>query len=55
MRRIKLEVYVNLDEFPGTFHTKESARNCVAQILNDRISHYKPMVSIGKEDEAHSA
>lgn len=47
--RIKLEVYVNLDPVPGTFHSKESARNVVDRILKESIPHYEPMVSIAKE------
>jgi hypothetical protein len=45
MARIKLEVYVDLDPIPGTFHSKESARNVVARILKQQIGHYNPMVS----------
>lgn len=44
--RIKLAVYVDLDPIPGTFHTAESAQHCVRNILNDRIEHYNPTVSI---------
>jgi len=43
--RIKLEVYVTLDPMPGTFHSKESARNVVDAILKERIGHYNPIVS----------
>lgn len=50
-KRIKLEVYVDLDPVPGTFHSKESARNVVANILNERIPHYNPMVSTTSEEE----
>lgn len=48
--RIKLEVYVDLDPTPGTFHSKESARNVVDAILKDRIAHYNPMVSVGSKE-----
>jgi hypothetical protein len=44
--RVKLEVEVDLDPFPGTFHTEESARATVEIILNQRINHYNPTVSI---------
>jgi hypothetical protein len=43
--RIMLEVYVDLDPTPGTFHSKESARNQIAAILQNMLPHYKPMVS----------
>ena len=49
--RIKLDVYVDLDPVPGTFHTKESAQNVVRNILNGAISHYNPVVSIAKEEK----
>ena len=49
--RIKLEVYVDLDPVPGTFHTKESAQNVVRNILNGAIPHYNPIVSIAKEEK----
>lgn len=45
-KRIKLEVYVDLDPVPGTFHTKEGAGSIVAQILQQQIPHYNPAVSI---------
>lgn len=48
--RIKLEVYVDLDETPGTFHSKESAKNVVARILNERIPHYNPIVSTTSQE-----
>lgn len=43
-KRIKLEVYVNLDMVPGTFHTKESAQEVVARMLSQSIPHYNPKV-----------
>lgn len=43
--RVRLDVWVDLDPVPGAFHSKESAQNHVRSILNDRISHYHPMVS----------
>lgn len=48
--RIMLEVYVDLDDCPGPFHSKESARNHIASLLDNNIPHYKPMVSIGRSD-----
>lgn len=44
-KRIKLEVYVDLDPVPGFFHSKESAQRAVRNILQDRIPHYNPTVS----------
>lgn len=48
-QRIKLEVYVDLDPVPGTFHTKESAQNVVRSILAEMIGHYNPIVSIDEK------
>ncbi len=48
--RIKLEVYVDLDPFPGAFHTKEDARNRINAMLQDRIPHYNPTVNYPQED-----
>jgi hypothetical protein len=48
-KRIKLEVYMDLDPVPGTFHTKESARNQIAAILNQSIPWYNPIVSTTSE------
>lgn len=48
--RIKLAVYVDLDDFPGVFHTAESAQHAVRNILNDWIPYYKPSVSIESYD-----
>lgn len=48
--RVKLAVYVDLDNTPGVMHSAESARNTVAAIINDRISHYNPVVSIEQYD-----
>jgi len=44
--RILLKVYVDLDPVPGAFHTKESARAIIGQILAERIPHYNPRVSV---------
>ena len=44
MTRIRLDVFVDLDRIPGTFHTKESAAESVQSILEDRIPHYNPNV-----------
>lgn len=52
-KRIKLEVYVDLDRTPGTFHTKESARNAVDAILKDSIPHYNPTVSTTNEVQTY--
>lgn len=48
--RIKLEVYVDLDPVPGTFHSKESARNVVDRILKESIPHYNPTVSTTNQE-----
>lgn len=50
--RIKLAVYVNLDPVPGTFHSADSARNVVSNMLLQRIPHYNPTVSIESYDTA---
>lgn len=50
--RVKLEVYVDLDPIPGTFHSVDSARNNVAGILSHQISHYNPTVSVGRDFKA---
>lgn len=43
-KRIKLEILVDLDPVPGTFHTPESAKQCVEAILLSSIGHYHPIV-----------
>lgn len=48
--RIKLAVYADLDPVPGTFHSADSARNVVGNMLNQAIPHYNPMVSIESYD-----
>lgn len=52
--RIKLEVWVNLDPIPGTFHSKESAANIISALLNSSIPHYKPTVSTTNEQNHYS-
>lgn len=42
--RIQLTVLVDLDPFPGTFHTKESAAQTVEAVLLSSIGHYHPIV-----------
>ena len=44
--RVALLVYVSLDPMPGAFHTKESARNVVHGVLDERLGHYNPNVEI---------
>lgn len=51
--RIKLDVHVDLDPVPGTFHTKGSARDAIARILQDHIPHYSPTVSITNYQETY--
>lgn len=45
-KRVALIVYVDLDQVPGPFHSKESAQNNVRGILENQINHYNPMVSL---------
>jgi hypothetical protein len=45
-QRVKLEVEVDLDPVPGTFHTEESAREQIHYILLSSIPHYHPRVLI---------
>ena len=42
--RIMLNVMVNLDQFPGAFHTPEQAVEAIQSILLNRIGHYEPIV-----------
>jgi hypothetical protein len=48
--RIKLSVYVDLDDIPGAFHSAESAQNIVRNILRDTLGHYDPLVSVESSD-----
>jgi hypothetical protein len=49
--RIKIEIAVDLDPFPGVFHTEHSARQAVAGILLSAIGHYNPTVLLASEEE----
>lgn len=49
-QRVCFAVYVDLDPVPGTFHSKESARNGIGRLLDERIHHYNPIVSIAPAD-----
>ena len=49
MARVRLVVYVDLDPIPGTFHTKESARDQVERILKETIGHYDPLVHVADQ------
>lgn len=42
-------VYVDLDPVPGTMHTQDSAQNVINRILQERIGHYNPIVSLAPE------
>jgi hypothetical protein len=42
--RIMIEVAVDLDPVPGTFHTQESAVESIQAILLSSIPHYNPVV-----------
>lgn len=46
MMRIMLQVFVDLDQVPGSFDTPESAKDIVQSILDQRIDHYNPNVVI---------
>lgn len=46
-QRIKLNVEVDLDPIPGTFHTAGQAHESVLYILKERIPHYNPEVNFG--------
>ena len=48
-KRIKLELYVDLDPFPGAFHTKEDAAKWVESIMRSLINHYNPVILIPQE------
>lgn len=52
-KRIKLEVYLDLDQTPGKFHSKESARNVVDHILKQSIPEYNPAVSTTNYSEEY--
>lgn len=45
-RRVKLEVELDLDPVPGTFHDEESAREQVEAMLRRTVPHYNPTVLI---------
>lgn len=48
-KRITIEIDVDLDPVPGTFHTPESARDTVERILVERIPHYNPAATLKQE------
>lgn len=43
-RKVLIEVEVELDPVPGTFHTADSAKEQITRILNSAIPHYHPRV-----------
>lgn len=45
-KSVTLEVTINLDPVPGSFHTVESAQEQVQAMLNSMVPHYKPTVAI---------
>jgi len=49
-RSVLLEVVVDLDDVPGEFHTKESAKAIVQQILRQQIPQYNPLVFCTQKD-----
>lgn len=52
MKRIRKAflVCVDLDPTPGAFHTEKSAEEFLGTILQDRIPHYNPVVSLAPEN-----
>ena len=48
-KRIKLELYVDLDPIPGAFHTKEDAAKRAEAILRSSINHYSPVILIPQQ------
>jgi hypothetical protein len=44
-------VYVDLDRVPGPMHSKESARNIVAGLLERNMAHYNPRVSVTSDPD----
>jgi 6-phosphogluconolactonase/glucosamine-6-phosphate isomerase/deaminase len=50
MKRVAFVVYVNLDEKPGRFYSKESAQNAVRQVLLNRIPDQDPYVTLAPEE-----
>lgn len=43
-RKTVLLIQVDLDAVPGAFHTPESAKTHIQNILNGTIPHYDPQV-----------
>lgn len=43
-------MYVDLDPVPGVMHSQESAQHVIANLLVERIPHYKPTVSLAPVD-----
>jgi hypothetical protein len=39
-------MYINLDDLPGQMYSQESAQNALRAILNGRMAHYNPLVSL---------
>jgi hypothetical protein len=51
-KRVRLIVYIDLDPVAGTMHTDKSAQNIIQAILDMRLPHYNPNVSIDDEKKA---
>jgi hypothetical protein len=49
--RVKFDLYVDLDNMPGAFHTVEDARYALAKLLKDQIPHYHPQVTLPNAPE----
>jgi hypothetical protein len=43
---VVLQVVVDSDPLPGTFHTLQSIEETVARILRESIPHYDPRVTV---------
>jgi hypothetical protein len=55
MRKARLLVVVDLDQMPGTMHTAQSAQEVIQNVLYQRMSHYKPAVSLAPAPTFDSA
>ena len=51
MASVTLQVTINLDPVPGAMHTPAGAASAVFAVLDDRLGHYHPTVSIQSPDE----
>ena len=49
-KKVAFIVYVELDEMPGTMHTKQSAQDVIRNVLYQRMPSYKPTVIIAPKE-----